>query len=159
MKWFKILIVAGLILNLSGCVTLSSGEVVTKKLGSFGESRKEVTILNSTPHLSDMTIALVNSGFSVKPMPSQKIITERSGDLTSQYNLVSTRYGLFLEVTPTRQICAFTDYRIVNATINIIDTRTNESVAILKQRGSDGPCTTVTPVFQTLADEMSRIWN
>jgi len=130
-----------------------------KKLGSFGESRKEVAILNSTPYLSDMTIALVNSGFSVKPMPSQQIITERNGDLTSQYNLASTRYGLFLEVTPTRQICAFTDYRIVNATVNIIDTKTNESIAILKQRGSDGPCTTVTPVFQTLADEISRIWN
>lgn len=142
----------------SGCVTLSSGHVSVTKLGHIESGVRELTILNGSPYLGEMTLALSKFGFKVRPIAVQQAITEQqTPTVSAQWKQAVTRYAMVVQVDPTRQICAFTDYRIVNATVQIVDVRSNETVAILKQRGSDGPCTTVAPVFDTLAEEISRL--
>ncbi len=143
----------------SGCVTLSSGHVSVMKLGPVETGVRELTILNGSPYLGEMTLALSKFGFKVRPIAAQQTITEQqTSTVSAQWKQAATRYAMVVQVDGTRQICAFTDYRIVNATIQIVDVRSNETVAVLKQRGSDGPCTTVDPVFDTLAEEIARLW-
>lgn len=144
---------------ISGCVTLSSGPVLVTRLGKMEAAARELTILNGSPYAGEMTLALSKIGFKVKPIASQETITEqRSSTVSARWTQASTRYAMVVQIDGTRQICAFTDYRIVNATVQIVDVKSNETVAILKQRGSDGPCTTVDPVFNTLAEEIARLW-
>jgi hypothetical protein len=143
----------------SGCVTLSSGPVDVTRLGTLEPAARELTILNGSPYAAEMTLALSKRGFKVKPIASQETITEqRTSTISAQWKQASTRYAMVVQVEGTRQICAFTDYRIVNATVQIVDVKSNETAAILKQRGSDGPCTTVNPVFDTLAEEIAHLW-
>lgn len=145
---------------ISGCVTLSSGPVLVTKLEPLQPGARELTILNGSPYLAEMTIALNKYSVKVKPIFSQETVSEqRTSAISAQFRTSSTRYAMVVQVDGTSQICAFTDYRIVNATIQIVDIRSNEMVAIFKQRGSDGPCTSVNPVFDTLAEEISRLWN
>lgn len=156
MKELQIAIIALSILT--GCVTLSSDPVSVVKLGEIYPSSRELSVLNGTPYLAEMTLALSQKGIKVRPITSQETITEqRTPTISAQWHQVTTRYTMIIQIQPTRQICAFTDYRIVNATVNIVDTKTNENVAILKQRGADGPCSTVTPVFNSLASEIAKL--
>jgi hypothetical protein len=156
---FKILSV-GLILLISGCVTISSSPVSIIKFSSVESTPRELTILNDTAYLGEMTLAFAKYGFKVKPISSQEIITEqKTPTISSQRKQSSARYGMIIKIDITRQICAFTDYRIINATVSIIDIKSNENIAIFKQRGSDGPCTTVTPVFDSLAEEVVKLWD
>ena len=156
-KWFISTVVLSV---LAGCVTLSSDPVSVTKLGDIAPSPRELSVLSGMPHLAEMTLALSKHGFKVRPMASQEtLIEQRTPNVSAQWRQATTRYAMVLQIDPTRQICAFTDYRIVNATINVVDTKTNESVAIFKQRGSDGPCTTVTAVWDSLASEIARLWN
>ena len=145
---------------LTGCITLSSDPVSVVKLGEISPSPRELSVLNGTPYLAEMTLALSQQGIKVRPITSQETITEqRTPTISAQWSQATTRYAMIVQIQPTRQICAFTDYRIVNATVNIVDIKTNESVAVLKQRGSDGPCSTVTPVFNSLASEIAKLWS
>lgn len=54
--------------------------------------------------------------------------------------------------------CAFTDFDIHYFTLMLTDIYTNQIVLVLKQKGSDGPCTTVEPVFGTLAKALGQNW-
>jgi hypothetical protein len=157
----KFNILAGVvILFLSGCVTISSSPVSVIKFSSVESTTRELTILNDTSYLGEVTLAFAKYDFKIKPMSSQEIITEQKTPIILyQRKQSSARYGMIIQIDGTRQICAFTDYRIINATVNIIDIKRNENIAIFKQRGSDGPCTTVTPVFDSLAEEVVKLWD
>ena len=41
----------------------------------------------------------------------------------------------------------------------VTDITKNEIVLILKQEGSDGPCTTIKPVFPTLSESLANAWH
>jgi hypothetical protein len=147
-----------LLVQMTGCVMLSSSDVSVKNLSKETRGPKVVTILNNTPYLPELSVALTETGFSVKPMSSQEEITERQGNSERKYNRATARYGITLQTYGSSMSCAFTDYNIYHFTMTVTDITNNQVLMVFKQKGSDGPCTTVKPVFPTLADALSRNW-
>lgn len=144
---------------LSACM-LSSSKVTSKAIDGGPHGPKTVTFLNATPYIPEMTEALSESGFIVKPMPSQQYVTQKEGEgKIGQYNEASTRYGITLLAAPTTLTCALTSNAIYNFTLMVTDISKNEIVLILRQKGSDGPCTTVKPVFPTLSESLASAWH
>lgn len=96
-----------------------------------------------------MSIALAENGFVVKPMPTQQQITElQNPNRIAKYNEATTRWGISLQTQYSPMKCAFTDFDIHHFTLMLTDIETNQVVLVLKQKGSDGPCTTVEPVLE-----------
>ncbi len=155
----KIIITISILTLLTGCVMMSSSEVTVKNVINNPKGPKVVTFLNNTPYIADMSIALAENGFTVKPMPSQQQITElQSESKIAKYNEASARWGISLQTKGSSYTCAFTDYNIHHFTLMLTDITNNQVVMVLKQKGSDGPCTTVQPVFGTLAKALSDNW-
>lgn len=143
----------------SGCVMLSSSEVAVSRLKEVDKGPKVVTIQNNTPYLAEMSAALAENGFVVKPMPTQQEILEiKQAGRMAKYNEASTRWGLSILTRGSSMTCAFTDFKILYFTVMLTDIATNEAVLVLKQKGSDGPCTTIKPVFGTLSAAISKNW-
>ncbi|MHB8729704.1 MAG: hypothetical protein ACYC9K_11825 [Sulfuricaulis sp.] len=154
---FVLLVIATL--SLSACM-LSSSTVAVKSMSGGPTGPRVVTFLNPTPYFPEMAEALAENGFTVKPMASQQYVTQNEGEgKIGQYNEASTRYGLSLFATPTTYTCALTSHAVYNFTLMITDIAKNQIVLILKQKGSDGPCTTIKPVFPTLSDALSNAWH
>ena len=144
---------------LAGCVMMSSGPVAVSNLSNPEKGKKTVTFLNKTPYIAEMSIALAENGFVVKPMPTQQQITEiQSTSRIAKYNEATTRWGISLQTQYSGMKCAFTDFDIHHFTLMLTDIETNQVVLVLKQKGSDGPCTTVEPVFGTLAKALADNW-
>ena len=148
-----------LVIFLNGCIVWSSSSVAVNTLVKEDKGPKIVTFMNNTPYLADFSVALAEHGFAVKPMPTQEQIIEfqRAKDKISVYNQAAARFGLTLQARQTG-ICAFTEYGIYNFTLMVTDISSNQIVLVLKQKGSDGPCTTVQPVWGTLARALSDNW-
>ena len=120
---------------------------------------RTVTFLNATPYFAEMTEALADNGFTVKPMPSQQYVTQNEGGgKIEQYKEASTRYGLTLLAAPVAP-CALTTHAVFDFTLVVTDIAKNQIVLILKQRGSNGSCTTIKPVFPTLSAALSNAWH
>ncbi|TAL88473.1 MAG: hypothetical protein EPN69_16280 [Rhodanobacter sp.] len=146
-------------LSLSACIMLSSSTVTVKSMSGGPTGPRVVTFLNATPYFPEMTEALAENGFTVKPMASQQYVTKNEGGgKIGQYNEASTRYGLTLLDAPTTFTCALTSHAVYNFTLMVTDITRNQIVLILKQKGSDGPCTTIKPVFPTLSEALSNAW-
>lgn len=146
--------------SLSGsCVMMSSSEVSVKETVKLDKGAKRVTFLNNTPYLADMSIALSEYGFDVMPMPSQQQIIEIKTDTKlSKYNEAATRWGLTFTTQHSGMSCAFTDFNIHHFTLMLTDITNNKVIMVLKQKGSDGPCTTVEPVFISLSEKLAENW-
>jgi len=148
-----------IIFLLNGCVMMSSSDVKVKELSKVDKGEMQVTFLNNTPYIADMSIALSEYGFAIAPIPTQEQIIElRSDTLISKYNAASTRWGITVSTKGSGMTCAFTDYNIHHFTLMLTDITNNRVVTVLKQKGSDGPCTTVKPVFDTLAEKLAETW-
>lgn len=147
-----------LVLALTGCATIKSDPVEVVKLKPLVPGARQVTIVGKTPYLAEMTIALAKNGIELKPEASEETVSTQVRDgASSQRRMASTRYGLDIQFDPTRQVCLFTDHRLVNAKATVIDLTTNTAVAVVSQRGSDGPCSTVDPVFPGMAKAISDL--
>lgn len=144
---------------LTSCVMMSSSEVTVKNLINEPKGPKVVTFLNDTPYIADMSIALAENGFKIKPIPTQQQITElQSESRIAKYNEATARWGISILTKGSSYSCAFTDYNVHHFTLMLTDITNNQVVMVLKQKGSDGPCTTVKPVFGTLAAALSENW-
>jgi len=138
---------------------MSSSEVIVKNLINESKGPKVVTFLGNTPYLADMSIALAENGFTVKPMPTQQQVIELQSDTKlAKYNQATTRWALSLQTKGSSFSCAFTDYNIYHFVLILTDISKNQVVMVLKQKGSDGPCTTVQPVFGTLSEALAENW-
>ena len=158
-RFRDVVLLAFINILISGCVYTSSGNVELVSMNTTPRADRTVTFINETPYITEMTIALSEHGFNVKPMPTVSEITKTMGsDQTERYNKASARWGLRLVNTPTDVVCALTNHRWYNFTLMVIDIRQNENVFFLKQMGPDGPCTTAEPVFSSLASALSEQW-
>lgn len=155
----KVLAGAAIATLLAGCMTLSAGPVEVAKLGQIVPGPREVTIVNETPYTSEMAVALDKANVQLKPAPSVGSVATTQNATTTTQRIYSTKYGIDLRIVPTRQFCAFTDHYIVNAKLTVIDLETNKPVAVLTQRGADGPCTSVEPVFDSLGKAVGDLWS
>ena len=158
MKRFFYVFVLLIPVLLTGCVMLSSSEVAVKNLQKSEKGAKVVTILNNTPYIADMSVALSEYGFSIKPMPTQQQIIELQDNKLTKYNEAASRWWISIQTQSSGMTCAFTEHGIYNFTLILTDITNNQVVMVLKQKGSDGPCTTVQPVFGTLAKALSDNW-
>jgi len=159
MKAFNIPLLALIAWLLAGCVMMSSSPVTVSNLSKSEKGNKTVTFINKTPYIAEMSIALAENGFVVKPMPTQQQITElQSPSRIARFNEATARWGISLQTQHSGMTCAFTDFDIHHFTLMLIDIKTNQVALVLKQKGSDGPCTTVEPVFGTLAKALSDNW-
>lgn len=144
---------------LGGCM-MSSSSVKVSAMSGGPTGPRVVAFLNATPYFAEMTESLAENGFTVKAMASQQYVTQREATgKIGQYNEASTRYGLTLLAAPTSLTCVLTDHAVYNFTLMVTDITENKIVLILKQKGSDGPCTTVKPVFPTLAAALAKAWH
>lgn len=159
MNAFRLSLLGLVVWLLAGCVMMSSGPVTVSNLSNPEKGKKIVTFLNKTPYIAEMSIALAENGFVVKPMPTQQQITElQNPNRIAKYNEATTRWGISLQTQYSPMKCAFTDFDIHHFTLMLTDIETNQVVLVLKQKGSDGPCTTVEPVFGTLAKALANNW-
>lgn len=158
MKLYRFAWVVLAAISLSACM-MSSSKVTVKSTASGPSGPKVVAFLAPTPYLPEMTEALAEHGFTVKAMASQQYVTQAEGNgKIGQYNEAATRYGLTLTAAPTALDCAFTSHAVYNFTLLVTDIQRNEIVLVLRQKGSDGPCTTVKPVFPTLSEALAAAW-
>ena len=142
-----------------GCASLVSSSVSVNNLIKSDKGTKVVTFINNTRYIAEMSIALSEHGFVVKPIPSQQEIMElKDKSRIATYNEATTRWGISLEARYTGIDCALTEYSVYHFTLMLIDITNNQIVMVLKQRGSDGPCTTIKPVFNTLAEALATNW-
>lgn len=158
MKQLKHMVIAVLALVISGCVMLSSGPVETKVVGGTPSGKKEVTFLNDTPYMAEMSIALAEQGFTVKGMSTQHEVTLTNGPVSTRFDAASASWGITLLAADVEMPCAFTEHRVYNFTMMLTDIRRNNVAMVFKQKGSDGPCSTIKPVFSTLAQSLSDSW-
>lgn len=146
-------------ITLTGCIMWSSSPVTVTKLSGAEKGPRVVTFMTPTPYIADMTVALVENGFVVKPMPTQQEILEIQGaGKLAKYNEATARWGITLQTQFSGMKCAFTDFDIHHFTLMLIDIYMNQVVLVLKQKGSDGPCNTVEPVYGTLAKALAENW-
>jgi len=142
-----------------GCASLVSSNVSVNNLIKSDKGPKIVTFINNTRYIAEMSVALSEYGFVVKPIPSQQEIMElQDQSRIATYNEATTRWGISLEARYIGIDCAFTEHSVYHFTLMLIDITNNEIVMVLKQRGSDGPCTTIKPVFNTLAEAIATNW-
>ena len=144
-----------LLLFVTGCMFSSSGVSVNNFYDqTMGE--KKVAIYD-TPYLAEMTNALLNNGFVVTPIPTDVKINElQNGQLDGSI----TRWGISLQTKNHGDwVCVFTNSNILEFTLYVKDLSNNQIVMSLEQTGSDGPCSTIEPVFPTLASKLSERWH
>jgi hypothetical protein len=128
---------------LPGCVVMTSGPVSMTQLQHESMGAKEVAFVAPTPYLADMTKALAAEGFKVMTDP----------------NPAGANWGLTMTARDLSTPCAFTPASILDFAVVVTDLHTGQVVATLQQKGSDGPCTTVQPVFPTLAAKLADLWS
>jgi len=88
---------------------------------------------------------------------------EYIGDLASELGPLGftfrsrANYGVSVSRSYSME-CVFTSSRIYDWTVTVIDLMTDNRVMVIRQKGSDGPCTTVEPVWPTIANAISENW-
>ncbi|PCI42901.1 MAG: hypothetical protein COB49_13045 [Alphaproteobacteria bacterium] len=159
MRVIRTLLLVVVTAMLTNCVMITSSPVTANSLINTDKGPRIVTFLTPTPYIADMSVALAENGFLIKPMLSRQEITELQGSSrVVKYNEATARWGITLQTQHSGMTCAFTDFNIHHFTLMLTDIYTNQVVLVLKQKGSDGPCSTVKPVFEPLAEALAQNW-
>jgi hypothetical protein len=121
---------------------------------------QQFILLGAGNYEGDLTFALVEQGFQVKPIAVTKEVTELESETRIvSYKNAGFRYALKLSVSNDYEWrCAFSGAHRVNATLSVVDISTNETLAVIRQVGPDGSCPPLTPVWPLLAQELARVW-
>jgi hypothetical protein len=129
-------------------------------MGSVSDKPKQFILLGAGQYEADLTFALFQEGFKVKPIAITQTVTElESPTRIVEYSEAGYRYALKLSVSHDHQyVCAFSRGHRVTVAMSVIDIRTNETLAIVKQTGPDQECPPLTPVWPLLARELSKAW-
>lgn len=107
---------------------------------------KALTLISDGPYVEQMAAALSNERFSViGPVLPGKAY--------------STRYGFRFYIQTGQVFCIFTDSIIGDASLTIVDLQSGGAIAVFKQTGATGPCSSVDPVYPGIAAEVSKLWS
>lgn len=156
MKYFFLVLIT---LSLIGCqVTDTKPQTVVINTGI--EKPKQFILLGADEYEGDLTVALFQEGFKVKPIAiTQKVTELESPTKIVEYKEAGYRYALKLFISHNYgDACVFSKGHIVSVTMSVIDISSNETLAVLKQNGPDGECPPLTPVWSLLAKELSKSW-
>ena len=144
---------------LSGCITTQSGKIESTSFSKTSNSNGvELTFLTYSQYNSDMTIALAERGFVIKPITSQQEVTKKDIEGSEyKFDEASARYGIKIEWDYKGVVCVFSSNIVLEWTISLIDIQTNSLINIFKQKAPDGKCPPLKPVFGTYADHISSL--
>ena len=143
-----------------GCVQLADKDSQSVLIKSPENKSQQFILLGAGNYEGDLTFALVEQGFQVKPIAVTKEVTELESETRIvSYKNAGFRYALKLSVSNDYEWrCAFSGAHRVNATLSVVDISTNETLAVIRQVGPDGSCPPLTPVWPLLAQELARVW-
>ena len=143
----------------AGC-QISDRRGQTLVMGQTGDKPRQFILLGAGPYEGDLTVALFQEGFKVKPIAVTQTVTElESQTKLVEYREAGYRYALKLSISHQYAwTCVFSSGHMVNVTMSVIDIRSNETLAIIKQYGPDRECPPLTPVWSLLARELSKAW-
>lgn len=121
---------------------------------------KKFILLGANEYEGELTMALVQNGYSVKPIAVTKAVSElETPSRLVDYSSAGYRYGLKLGITHDHAWgCAFSGAHRISVTMSVVDLASNETLAIVKQVGPDGSCPPLSPVWPLLAEELARVW-
>jgi hypothetical protein len=146
------------LLLFTACSGLSRGPVNVSKVAPIEAESRSLVLLSQTPYLADLAAELGVYGFRVKPLVRRgqgEVAATAGGGGLAIYE--DSKYGLQVDQR-FDQACAFTSSSIYAFTVSIIDIERNEVVMVVRQTGADGPCTTVKPVWPTIAKAIAENW-
>lgn len=144
---------------LAGC-TLTDEKAQSLMVSPVNEKPRQFILLDAREYEGELAFALVERGFTVKPIAIRQGVTELEGsNRLVEYREAGFRYALKVSVVHEAEMkCVLSGSHRVSATISIIDIATNSTLAIIKQVGPDGRCPPLTPVWSLLAQELARVW-
>lgn len=145
--------------SLTGCAGLVRGEIEINKLAHINNKERILVLLSHSEHLTDLSLELAKYNMRIKPLAREarsKSAVVKGGMQNTSYEI--SKYGIQID-KKFDQNCAFTPASIYAFTVTVIDIETNEILMVIRQTGADGPCTTVNPVWPTLANAIYENWN
>ena len=154
---YALLILLGLVV--AGC-QITDTKPHTTVINTGIEKPKQFILLGAGEYEGDLTVALLQEGFKVKPIAiTQKVTELESPTKIVEYKEAGYKYALKLFISHHYEnACVFSKGHVVSVTMTVIDLSSNETLAVLKQDGPDGECPPLTPVWSLLAKELSKSW-
>ena len=148
-----------ILLGISGCHVVDY-EAKSFLASDLPEKPTKFILLGANEYEGDITMALLEEGFQVKPIAVQKEVMElETPTRLVQYQEAGFRYALRLSVSHNYAYeCVFSGGHHVIVSMSVIDIGANETLAIIKQEAPDQECPPLTPVWTLLAKELSRLW-
>lgn len=154
--WQTVILLVSVLLV--GCSGATRGPVNVRKVAPIDLSSRTFVLLSQTEYLADLAAELGVHGFRVRPLVRRgqgEVAVTGGGTGIALYE--GAKYGLQID-RRFDQACAFTSSSIYAFTITIVDIESNEVVMVVRQTGADGPCTTVKPVWPTIAAAIAQNW-
>ncbi len=142
---------------LTGC-QITDSHAKSLVITSLKNNPRQFILLGAGQYDGELTFALVEHGFTVKPIAIRRDVAEIEANRIVEYREAGFRYALKLSLVHEGGRCVFSGSHRVNAAMSVIDIATNETLAVIKQRGPDGSCPPLTPVWDLLAEELARVW-
>lgn len=155
---FELSIIVSLALLLGGCahsnlVVLSDEKVQGEKVLAL-DAPREPWVVSVEQHLR-------GKGFKVLRWPSQKKVTEKISETTTEeYRQSSARYVLSITgySDPLRK-CFAGGYYLDSLAVELIDTKSNETVLSYTANGYTENCAPMSgTIFSDIAENISRAW-
>ena len=154
----KLFLIVGLTFFLNSCMMQSGKVQSTNIYNASSNNGIELTFLSYSKYNTEMTIALVEKGFIVKPLASQQEVTTKDEEGTEyKFNEASSRYGIKIEWDHKGIFCVLSSNLVLEWTITLIDIQTNSIINIFRQKAPDGKCPPLKPVYPTYADHVSSL--
>ncbi len=145
-------------LVVAGC-QITDKQAQTTLMLDISDKPRQFILLGAGKYEGEFTVALFEEGFKVKPIAVTQLVTElESPTKIVEYRQAGYRYALKLSISHRAAVCVFSDGRIIDVSMLVIDIGTNETLAIIRQSGPDRDCPPLTPVWQLLAEELSKVW-
>lgn len=142
----------------SACSGLARGPVQVNQISPIEPAVRELVLLSQTHYVGDLAAELAPYGFSLRPL-----VRRGHGDVAATGGgaelalFEDARYGVQIDQR-FDQNCAFTPHSIYHFTFTIVDIERNEVVLVVRQTGADGACTTVRPIWPTVAQAIADHW-
>lgn len=153
----KLLLMLTLSLTLGGC----AAPLRVEKLQDFAPQSDTFVLLSSSPWDSKLRVELSKKGFKVLKFASQNTVVAKGGDgeLARVFDEAEARYGLSLSWVDIDG-CVQNSSKVIDATLEVTDIKTNEVLLVIEKGGFTGPCGPPRDmVFEGLANALADSWH
>jgi hypothetical protein len=156
-SFLRTLVAISLLPVLTSC-SVTDSPAKSLVISSLRDKPRQFILLGAEQYDGALTFALVEHGFTVKPIAIRQGVAEIDANRVVEYREAGFRYALKLSVIHESWRCVFSGAHRVSTTMSVIDIATNETLAVIKQTGPDASCPPLTPAWDLLAQELARVW-